>query len=82
MTTKSTTKTKLNVILVTAGIVLASPVAAETWRDVPVSTNNVFWGQQFEADTHPRTGPGALIGGAPPRILDCVHVTFPQCGGN
>jgi hypothetical protein len=81
---------------------LASPVIAQTWPDanVPVSTDNVFWGLAYAplygsanraygaygaygsaAPLRPgRPAPGAPM--APlPRILDCVHVPFPQCSG-
>jgi hypothetical protein len=89
MNTKSTPKSSLKVILAAVGIaVLASPVKAETWRDL--STDNALWSEEVEpehahvAASHPRTGrlaPGVAIGGASPRILDCVHVAFPQCSG-
>jgi hypothetical protein len=99
---------------------LASPVIAQTLMEpqVPVSTDNVFWGLAYSLvpavgvaqpaygsvalvrrhHRHARTmaygyqpAPafGAVVAPAgdlpvgatnPPRILDCVHVTFPQCG--
>jgi hypothetical protein len=40
-------------------------------------------GHGYGAAYDPQAGkraPGAGIGGARPQILDCVHVTFPQCG--
>jgi hypothetical protein len=85
--------------------VLASPVVAQTWRDanVPVSTDNVFWGLAYaplyrHAPAYgygPAYGyaapyrawrrtpgpPGMAVEGQLPRILDCVHVPFPQCSG-
>jgi hypothetical protein len=90
-------RTSIKVILAAAmGVaVLASPVTAqnrlEPW--IPVSTDNVFWGLAVGPVIHegPAYGsvrpvaPGRFVPGpvygAPPRILDCVHVTFPQCGG-
>jgi hypothetical protein len=100
---------------------LASPVIAQTLVEpqVPVSTDNVFWGLAYSlapaavAVAQPAYGSVALVRrhrrharamayayqpapafgaavapaeGLPvgatnlPRILDCVHVTFPQCG--
>jgi hypothetical protein len=68
---------------------IASPVMAEPPRDtnIPLSTDNVFRG---EANSRPygyvahtpagRRAAGVAIEPAHPRILDCVHVTFPQCG--
>jgi hypothetical protein len=82
------------VILATMGIaVLASPVMAQTWwsGNVPLSTDNVFWGLAYGpvyvppayGSVAPRAGrlaPGFVVVAPPvPRILDCVHVTFPQC---
>ena len=75
--------------------VLASPVMAQSRQEpwIPVSTENVFWGLAVGPVIHegPAYGsvrpvaPGQVVPGpvygAPPRILDCVHVTFPQCGG-
>jgi hypothetical protein len=65
-----------------------------------LSTDNVFWGQVYapayaygspayaygsaaHAPPMARFVPGVTVAGHP-RILDCVHVTFPQCssGGN
>jgi hypothetical protein len=96
-------KTKMKVFRAAMGIaVLSSPVAAQTWRDanIPVSTENVFWGLALAPLYAPPLygpaygsvarapagrfvpGPGPAAVPVPlPRILDCVHVTFPQCGG-
>jgi hypothetical protein len=73
---------------------LTSPVMAQTWQNthVPVSENNVFWGMEaapphenaYGSTTYSRTdrlAPGAAAV-HPHRILDCVHVTFPQCSGS
>jgi hypothetical protein len=78
--------------------VLASPAMAQTLRNhhVPLatdlSTDNVFWGEEdghrhaYGSAGDPQAGgrlaPGVVIGGAQRRILDCVHVTFPQCSGD
>jgi hypothetical protein len=96
-------RTSMKVILAATGIAaLASPVPAQTWPDanVPVSTDNVFWGLAYAPLYGPAYGAyGAYGSAAPPRpgqfapgmvatplprILDCVHVPFPQCssGGN
>jgi hypothetical protein len=63
----------------------------------PLPENNVFWGLEnappqghtYGSNVRPRAGSlprGAIV--APgtadatgPRVIDCVHVTFPQCGG-
>ena len=64
----------------------------------PPSENNVFWGLEntppqaqaygssvrTRADSLPR---GAVVApdtfdASAPRTIDCVHVTFPQCGGS
>jgi hypothetical protein len=99
-------RTSTKVILAAMGVAaLASPVMAQTWPDVnvPVSTDNVFWGLAYAPlygsaygayGAHGAYGaygsaapvrPGLLAPGvveAPlPRILDCVHVPFPQCSG-
>jgi hypothetical protein len=73
---------------------LASPVMAQTRpnTNLPLSENNVFWGLE-SAPLHehaygsvPREGqlqastPDAAAV-PPPHIIDCVHVPFPQCGG-
>ncbi len=65
------------------------PWVREPW--VPVSTENVFWGLAYGPVIHEgpaygsvvrtpsgRLAPGPVVG-APPLILDCVHVPFPQC---
>jgi hypothetical protein len=95
-------RTSVKVILAAMGVAaLASPVMAQgisgtPWREanVPVSTDNVFWGLAYAplygpaygaygSVAPPRAGqfaPGVVA--APlPRILDCVHVPFPQCSG-
>jgi hypothetical protein len=91
----------MRVILATMAVAtLAWPVMAQTWRDanVPVSTNNVFWGLAYAPLYGPAYGaygaygsvapprPGQFAPGVVatplPRILDCVHVPFPQCGSN
>jgi hypothetical protein len=90
------TKTNLKVILAAMSVaVLASPVTAQTWRDEraplrgDLSTDNVFWGEVHEpphaygSAVHRPAGPpasGVTVDGHP-RIVDCVHVTFPQCSG-
>jgi hypothetical protein len=83
-------------------VAVASPVTAQNWQapngryaNVPVSTDNVFWGLAYAPLQAPAYGlaygsaagipagrpvPG-IAAAPPPRILDCVHVTFPQCGG-
>jgi hypothetical protein len=86
----------MKVALAAMGVtVLASPVMAQYRREpwIPVSTDNVFWGLAVGPVIHEgpvygsirRIAPGRAVPGpvygAPPRILDCVHVTFPQCGG-
>lgn len=88
-------KTTMKVVLTGIGVaVLASPVMAQTWwnAQVPLSTDNVFWGlaygpvygaPAYGSVAQPPAGrlaPGFTVV-APPRILDCVHVPFPQCGG-
>jgi hypothetical protein len=85
----------LKVILATMSVaVLASPAIAQYRREpwIPVSTDNVFWGLAvgpviLEGPVYGsiRTvAPGRVVPGpvyAVPRILDCVHVPFPQCSG-
>ncbi|MBO0753452.1 MAG: hypothetical protein J2P53_15140 [Bradyrhizobiaceae bacterium] len=85
----------MKVILAALGVAaLASPAMAQygprTW--IPVSTDNVFWGIAQGPVVHEgpaygsvrRVAPGRVVPGpvygAPPLILDCVHVPFPQCG--
>jgi hypothetical protein len=82
-------------ILAVMGVAaLASPVAAQTRRDanVPVSENNALWGvenappqEHAYGSAHPQTQTGRFAPGAaavsPPRVVDCVHVQFPQCSG-
>jgi hypothetical protein len=69
---------------------IASSVMAEPRRDtnIPLSTDNVLWGEAnkrpygYGSVAHPPAGrraPGVAIEPAHPRILDCIHVTFPQC---
>jgi hypothetical protein len=84
------------VVLTAMGVAaLASPVMAQTWRNsnnVPVSENNALWGLEnapphehaYGSSAHLQTsriapGTGAV---APHRIIDCVHVPFPQCSGS
>jgi hypothetical protein len=87
-------RTNIKVTLAAMGIaILSSPVMAQTWRyaNIPVSTNNVFWDLALAPLYRPaygsvaRTPVGRFAPGpfaAPlPRILDCVHVPFPQCSG-
>ena len=82
------------VLAALGGAVLASPGMAQIWWNpkVPPSTDNVFWGLAYGPAYAPPTygsvahPPAARLAPvfvvvAPPRILDCVHVTFPQCGG-
>jgi hypothetical protein len=63
----------------------------------PLWENNVFWGMESEpqpsrgygSSVYPAGQPPRDVGAAPgavdvhaqPRILDCVHVAFPQCSG-
>jgi hypothetical protein len=86
-------RTNMRLILAAMGVaVLASPVTAQTGQNarVPLSTDlvtkNVFrgtiYGRPYGYIAHPPVGrlaPGAIIEGTQPRILDCVHVLFPQC---
>lgn len=86
--------TRLKVILAAMGVAaLASPAMAQAVRHttVPLSENNVFWGMEdaplhgnaYGSNVHPRTDrPPHGVAGIQPRILDCVHVPFPQCGGS
>jgi hypothetical protein len=93
-------------VAVSVAVAVASPVMAQNWQaqngryaNVPVSTDNVFWGLAYAPLQAPAYGlaygsaagiaagrpvPGIAAAPPPPplpRILDCVHVTFPQCGG-
>jgi hypothetical protein len=84
--------------------IMASPVMAQNPRNanIPVSTDNVFWGlavaplqvpapayglaygSVVRAPVRPAPGlaGGPVFDAVPlPRILDCVHVPFPQCSG-
>ena len=63
----------------------------------PLPEENVFWGLEntppqghtYGSIVRPRAGSfprGAVVApgtadASAPRIIDCVHVTFPQCGG-
>ncbi len=72
---------------------IASPVAAEPRPDTntPLSAGNVSF--SGEANKHPygygpvphlpagRRAAAVAIGPGHPPILDCIHVPFPQCGG-
>jgi hypothetical protein len=93
---RSNMRKRTRVILATMGIAgLASPVMAQAWwsANVPLSTDNVFWGLAYGPAYVPpaygsvarragRLAPGFVVVAPPlPRILDCVHVTFPQCSG-
>jgi hypothetical protein len=123
---RSTMRTSMKAIPAALGVaLLAAPAMAQTRLDaqVPVSTDNVFWGLAYSLA--PAPAPAAAPAVAPtygavamrrrhhrharamayayepdppaygavapaqevpvgattlPRILDCVHVTFPQCG--
>jgi hypothetical protein len=93
---RSIMRTIMKVMLAAIGVaVLAPPVLAQNRQEpwIPVSTENVFWGLAVGPVIHEgpaygsvrpvapgRSVPGPVYG-APPRILDCVHVTFPQCSG-
>jgi hypothetical protein len=83
------------ILAATSVAVLASPVMAHSWRyrhaplGPDLSTNNALWGEPYYhgraygSAVYPpvgRFGPGAAIDG-PPRVIDCVHVAFPQCSG-
>jgi hypothetical protein len=87
-------KTSLIMILATMGVAaLASPVMAQARPNAtpPLSEENVFWGLEnapphehaYASFARPRTSRLAPDAAAvsPPRIIDCVHVPFPQCGG-
>jgi hypothetical protein len=87
-------KTRTMMMLAAMGVAaLASPVMAQTVRNnVPLSENNALWGLEnapphehaYGSVTHPgtsRLAPGAAAV-APHRIIDCVHVQFPQCSGS
>jgi hypothetical protein len=68
---------------------IASPVIAEPSRDTNMPPPGGVWSEagkrpyahgsanQPPARRHP---PAAAVGSADPRVLDCVHVPFPQCG--
>jgi hypothetical protein len=90
-------KTRTIMILAAMGVAaLASPVMAQTRPNTnpPLSEDNVFWGLEnaplhehgYGSVAHPRAGrlpasaPDAAAF-APPHIIDCVHVPFPQCSG-
>jgi hypothetical protein len=89
-----TMKTSTTMILAAIGIAaLASPVMAQSRPNTtpPVSENNVFWGLEnapphenaYGSLAHPRTSrlaPDAAADSSP-RLIDCVHVSFPQCSG-
>jgi hypothetical protein len=93
-------RTRTKVILAAMGVAtLAPPVMAQTWpyANVPVSTDNVFWGLAYAplyGSAYGAYGSAAplrrgqlapgMVAAPLPRILDCVHVPFPQCssGGN
>jgi hypothetical protein len=76
---------------------LASPVVAQTWQRTSPPEENIFWGlentplqgQTYGSIVRPRAGSlprGAVVGpgtadASAPRVIDCVHVAFPQCGG-
>jgi hypothetical protein len=69
-------RTNLKVILATIGIAaLASPVMAQTG-----STSNAR-GSAAHIRTI-RAGTATPVEGSQIRLDDCVHVTFPQCGGD
>jgi hypothetical protein len=75
---------------------LASPVAAQTSRNTnaPVSENNALWGVEnapphehtYGSAAHPQTQTSRFAPDAAavsqPRVIDCVHVPFPQCSGS
>jgi hypothetical protein len=87
-------RTNIKVTLAAMGIaLLSSPVTAQTWRNanIPLSTDNVFWDLALAPLSGPAYGsvaraPAGRLAPRPlatplPRILDCVHVPFPQCSG-
>jgi len=95
-------RTNMKVILAAMGFaVLSSPIMAQTWRDanIPLSTDNVYWGLAraplYGRAYGPVAGPAyGSVARAPagrfapgpfaaplPRILDSVHVPFPQGSG-
>jgi hypothetical protein len=91
---RSTMRTNIILALTAMGItVLSFPVMAQTWRyaNIPLSMDNVFWHLAVPPPYGPAYGSiarapmGRFARGpfaAPlPRILDCVHVPFPQCSG-
>jgi hypothetical protein len=77
--------------------ILASPIMAQTLRDanIPVSTDNVYWGLAVLPLYRRTYGPaygsvarvpaGRFVPGLDatplPRVLDSVHVPFPQGSG-
>lgn len=85
-------------ILAAIGVAaLTSPVTAQIRPNTspPLSEDNVFWGlenapplehtygsaHQTRMDRAPASTPD--VAAAPtPRIIDCVHVPFPQCSGS
>jgi hypothetical protein len=88
-------RTGMKVILAATSVaILASSAVAQKWNPTSpvrpdVSTDNVFWGEFYDpAYAYGSAGPASAGRFAPgvtvdghPRILDCVHVTFPQCSG-
>jgi hypothetical protein len=87
---------KTSTIMILAAIgsaALTSPVMAQTrsHTNPPLSENNALWGLEnapphghaYGSVTNSRAGRLAPDAAAAPlpRIIDCVHVAFPQCSG-
>jgi hypothetical protein len=92
-----TMKTTTVMILAAMSVgALASPVMAQSWpniNNVPVSENNALWGVEsapphehaYGSTARAHTGRVArqpeAAAASQGRVIDCVHVTFPQCSG-
>ncbi len=79
-------RANLKVILAAIGVaVLASPVAAQSeprhHAAHPAPGVSRTYGSTLPAPAW-RPAPGVITGGGQFRVPDCVHVTFPQCGGS
>lgn len=80
--------TKLKVILTAMSIaVLASPVMAETdsnrsAAEISHAHASAHVRHQAYARAHINESRMLAVPGNQPAVEDCVHVTFPQCGGD
>jgi hypothetical protein len=75
-------KTNVKVILAAIGIaVLASPVAAQSEPRHHAAHSAPSVPRAYGSVTR-APAPGLVPGGGQIRLPDCVHVTFPQCGGS